>query len=39
MCFIVNVDNLDTPQCGEKVIHVNNETYLSVSLNSDNDIE
>ena len=35
MCFNVNVDNLDITLCGEKVIHVDSETYLGVSLKSD----
>ena len=35
MCFNVNADNLDITLCGEKVIYVNSETYLGVSLNSD----
>ena len=35
MCFNVNVDNLDITLCVEKVIHVDSEPYLSVSLNSD----
>ena len=35
MCFNVNADNLDITLCGEKVIFVNSETYLGVSLNSD----
>ena len=35
MCFNGNADNLDITLCGEKVIYVNIETYLGVSLNSD----
>ena len=35
MYFNVNADNLDITLCGEKVIYVNSETYLGVSLNSD----
>ena len=35
MCFNVNVDNLDITLCGDKVIHVDSETYLGVSLKSD----
>ena len=35
MCFNVNVDNLYITLCGEKVIHVDSETYLGVSLKSD----
>ena len=35
MCFNVNVDNLDITLCGKKVIYVNSEAYLGVSLNSD----
>ena len=35
MYFNVNVDNLDITLCGEKVIHVDRETDLGVSLKSE----
>ena len=35
MCFNINVDSLDITLYSEKEIHVDNETYLGVSLKSD----